>query len=99
MAKSPEPSTAGPDDPGGDVPVTVGLFAGAKEAVGCPSVVLTLPPSASVGDVRQALIDGWPERADLWRASLFAVGLTYAGDEAIVPAGAEVVCLPPVSGG
>ena len=79
--------------------VRVKLFAAAKQVAGAECVELTLPEDAKVSDVRAALLAQFPALAGMGRLLLFAVNGDYAGDEAVIPSGAEVACIPPVSGG
>lgn len=79
--------------------VTVLCFARLKELVGNGRVALELPADASVKDLRRELIQQFPAVESLAGQLLVAVNGEYAGDEAPVPADAEVACFPPVSGG
>jgi molybdopterin converting factor subunit 1 len=73
------------------------LFARARDLLGAD--VVELPDCATVGDVRRALSERYPQAAGLLAKSAFAVNDEFAGDEARIPVGAEVALLPPVSGG
>lgn len=77
----------------------VKLFAQARQLVGAEAVTLHLPNGATVGDVRRAVQEEYPAVGELLRRSLFAVNAEYAIDDTPVPPGAEVACIPPVSGG
>ena len=69
--------------------LTVLLFAHLRDRLG-PSVTLELPDGATVADLRSRLpIDGCQ----------VAVNLAFADDAEVIPAGAEVAVIPPVSGG
>jgi molybdopterin converting factor small subunit len=41
----------------------------------------------------------YPELAPILRRAMIAVNTDYAGDDTVIPASAEVACIPPVSGG
>lgn len=78
------------------------FFAGLREALGCSSEALALPPGvATVG----ALRDHLAARGDAWAALATAKNLRYAVNQAMVGAEAgvtdddEVAFFPPVTGG
>jgi molybdopterin converting factor subunit 1 len=75
------------------------MFARAKELAGGEKVDLSLPDDATVRDVRRVLAEMAPPLAALLPYCLFAVDMEYAADDAAIPAGAAVACIPPVSGG
>lgn len=79
--------------------VTVKLFAGARQRAARSEVVLDLATGATVGDVRRALAREVPALAGFLNGVRLAVASEYAGDDQIVPEGAEVALIPPVSGG
>ena len=79
--------------------LSVKLFARAKDLAGAGQVVLELPESATVADVRRALTSAHPALAPLASSLLIAVGTDYAGDQQAIPADSDVACFPPVSGG
>jgi molybdopterin converting factor subunit 1 len=83
----------------GSVRVTVRLFALAKEKVGRAELVLELPASAVVADLRVALRDRFPELGALWFRALIAVNQEYADDQATIGPGSQIAVIPPVSGG
>ena len=77
----------------------VQLFARAKDLVGATSVTLELPEGATVAQVRRRLAEERPALAALLERSVLAVDNEFADDNTIVPTGAEIALLPPVSGG
>jgi len=79
--------------------VRLKLFAVAREIVGCDVVDVTLPERATLGQLRQALAAQVPRLAGVASHALFAIGAEYADDGATISEGAEVACIPPVSGG
>jgi molybdopterin converting factor subunit 1 len=79
--------------------VRVHLFARAKDLVGATSVTLELPEAATVAQLRQRLADEQPTLAALLERSVLAVDNEFANDNTIVPTGAEIALVPPVSGG
>jgi molybdopterin converting factor small subunit len=52
-----------------------------------------------VRDLRAALTEQFPQLAPLAPNLLVALGTDYAGDNAELPATAEIAVFPPVSGG
>lgn len=79
--------------------VRVQLFAVARQLAGTDSLELTVPEGATVGDVRAALAEAVPSLAEMLPRFAFAVDSRYAVDETRIDAGAELACIPPVSGG
>src|SRR5262249_27168764 len=78
---------------GAAVTVTVRLFDRAR------ALPLDLPPGASVGELRRALGERCPALVSLLSRSAMAVNGEFARDGDLVPPGAEIALLPPVSGG
>jgi molybdopterin converting factor subunit 1 len=79
--------------------LTIQMFAVARDLAGAASVEVEVPEGATVGDVRAALIARVPGLAAMQKHLMFAVNADYAQDTTFVPMGAEVACIPPVSGG
>jgi molybdopterin converting factor small subunit len=79
--------------------VRLQLFALVRQLAGEEVVEIARADRATVGDLRRALGEMCPDLAHLLPHVLFAVNSDYAGDEQAIPAGAEVACIPPVSGG
>jgi len=81
------------------VNVQVRLFAVARELAGADKVDVAVSEPCTVAELRQALAAQVPALAKLLPGVLFAIGSEYVADNAIVPAKADVACIPPVSGG
>jgi molybdopterin converting factor subunit 1 len=81
------------------VPVQVRLFALARERAGGPSVVVDLPEGSTVADLKSALARSFPALAPLIPSLRIAVNAEYVADDGLLPPGAEVAVIPPVSGG
>ena len=79
--------------------IRVQLFAVARQLAGSDAVTVELPANATVDDLRSALAFSTPALADLARQVAIAVNSEYAGDEMLIPKGAAVAVIPPVSGG
>ena len=77
----------------------VRLFARARDLAGAEVLSVELPPGATVGDLRRQLADAVPALAGLLERSAVGVNEEYAADDAVIPPGAEVAVIPPVSGG
>ena len=76
----------------------VSLFAGMAEAIGRRSVELAWE-EGSAAELRSRLAAAFPTLAPLLARSAVAIGDAYVGDDALVPRGADVAIIPPVSGG
>ena len=79
--------------------VAVKLFAGAREAAGSAEVTIEIGAETSVAQLRGAMAHAHPSLRPLLDHALFAIDAHYVDDESIVPCGAEIACIPPVSGG
>ena len=79
--------------------VRVQQFAVARQLAGQEAIELSLPERATVGQLRQALREAVPALDAVLSHVMFAVNAEYADDLAIIPPGAPVACIPPVSGG
>jgi MoaE-MoaD fusion protein len=79
--------------------LSIKLFAVARQRAGADEIAVELPEGATVRDLRHALVEQHPPLADVLRHARLAVDNEYAGDAAVIPAGAEVAIIPPVSGG
>ena len=79
--------------------VQVKLFAVARQLADSEIVSLELPVGSKVCDLRAALLKVVPALTSIAPMLLFAVNQDYASDEIVLPEGADVACIPPVSGG
>jgi molybdopterin converting factor subunit 1 len=79
--------------------LSIKLFAIARQRLGRDQVEVTLKDSASVADLRRGLATQFPAIADVLPHIRIAVNSSYAADSTIIPVGAEVALIPPVSGG
>jgi molybdopterin converting factor subunit 1 len=81
------------------VKVDVRLFAVARDLAGTDLISLELPTGSTVSQLRAQLSTEVHALASVLPHILIAVGSEYVRDDAIIPAGTEVACIPPVSGG
>jgi molybdopterin converting factor subunit 1 len=79
--------------------VSVKLFAAARQLTGAGEIALELPAETTVAELRGALAAKHPALAPLLRHALFAIDAEYATDATAIRDGAEIACIPPVSGG
>lgn len=75
------------------------LFAAAKELVGADRMEMTLDDEATVGDLKQMLVEQFPSLITLVEKSTFSVDQEYVQDSKQLYHDAEVGLIPPVSGG
>jgi molybdopterin converting factor subunit 1 len=75
------------------------LFAIARQRLGRDEVEVTLPACATAADLRRALAEQFPALTDVLPHIRIAINSSYANDATVIPAGAEVALIPPVSGG
>ena len=78
---------------------TVKLFAIAKQLADCDAITLELAPGETVAHLRRALAHQVPALAEVAPNLLFAIDNEYASDGTVITEGAEIGCIPPVSGG
>jgi len=79
--------------------VRVRLFARARDLAGAATVVIDVPAEATVGELRRRLAEARPALSGILARSAMAINDEFADDDRIVPSGAEIALLPPVSGG
>jgi sulfur-carrier protein len=79
--------------------IEITLFARARELAGTDKVTLSLPGSATVGELRIALGESHPQLRPYIQNLLFALGTDYADDNTPIAGHQQAACFPPVSGG
>jgi len=79
--------------------LTVLFFAQARDEAGVGSRTLDLPDGSRVADALAALRTAHPTLAALVPHLAVAINGELATPDAMIPAGAELALLPPVSGG
>ncbi len=79
--------------------VRVRLFAIARHLAERGLWETTLPDQATIAALRRQLEREIPALAGLANRFRFAIDARYAGDCEQIPPGADVACIPPVSGG
>ncbi|QDU94355.1 MoaD/ThiS family protein [Lignipirellula cremea] len=79
--------------------VTVTLFAAAQEATGSSLLELELEDTATVADLRDALVLQSPALGPMMSHCLVAIDADYAADSTILSPDQEIALIPPVSGG
>ena len=79
--------------------VTVQLFAIARESAGADRVEVELREPATVSALRQRLAADFPPLRGVLEQSRIAVDGSFADGADMIQPGAEVACIPPVSGG
>lgn len=82
-----------------EISVEIALFAAYQDAFGVPRLQRRFPPGTPVEAVLEALIGERPELC-VWReVTRFGIDLQFVSPDTILHDGAEVVLIPPVSGG
>lgn len=79
--------------------MTVHLFARARDLAAADTLQIDMPVGATVGTLRSLLAVQHPALAGLLARSALAVDDEFADDNTVLPVGAAVALLPPVSGG
>ena len=83
-----------------EITVTVLCFASLREQLGGePAIVLRTPAGSRVAELRSALAARFPRAAPYLSHCRVAVEQEFVRDDAVLPDGAEVALIPPVSGG
>lgn len=80
-------------------PCSILLFAHAADAVGSHELSLELPAGATVADAMNAICTLHPKLSAMRTSLAVAVNEKYARMDDIIPAGATIAIIPPVSGG
>lgn len=75
------------------------LFAIARERAGAAEVSVDLAEGATVAALRARLAEQLPALRPLLPNVMVAVDAEYAADDLVIPRGAEIALIPPVSGG
>lgn len=81
------------------VTVTVLLFASIAEAAGARRIEIASAPGETVADVRERLLTERPALRRFIPTLMYALNEEYVRDDAVVPDGATLALIPPVSGG
>jgi molybdopterin synthase sulfur carrier subunit len=76
----------------------VKAFGIAKEILGNSSINIEPDKVLSVGQLKDYLFENYPEMVKL-KTMAIAVNQSYASDEMLLTEDAEIVIIPPVSGG
>lgn len=79
--------------------IQIHLFAVARQLAGGPALSLELPENATVATLKAALALRCPALAPILPSLMIAIDNDYATDDALIPPGAELAAIPPVSGG
>ena len=79
--------------------VEVLAFAALREALGAERISLDLPEGATGAELRERVAELYPRWRDLVLACRLARGTEFVEDRAPLAEGAEVLFIPPVSGG
>lgn len=80
-------------------PLSVKLFAKARDLAGSPLVELPWSDGQTVAALKQRLTEQCPDLKPLVPRLLVAVNNNYAADDLALKSTDEVACFPPVSGG
>ncbi len=79
--------------------IEVRLFAVARQLANQETITVSCPESATIADLKQAIIEQLPELATILDHVRFAVNSDYADEKTQLSSTDEVACIPPVSGG
>jgi len=78
---------------------SIKVFALARQLAGQDQIQVDLPDGATVAHLRRAIAEQHPALAELVRRALFALDSDYAREDTPIAPGADLACVPPVSGG
>ncbi len=79
--------------------VKVLFFATLRDLAGTRSAQIDVPDGTTVRGLMERVVQQYPNLKAPIETALVAVNREYAGEEAVVPDGADVAFFPPVSGG
>jgi molybdopterin converting factor subunit 1 len=75
------------------------FFATLRDYADARMIEIELPPDTTVATLKELLVLRYPKMAPAQNSIMAAINREYAGDEQIIPLGAEIALFPPVSGG
>ncbi|WP_211746798.1 molybdenum cofactor biosynthesis protein MoaE [Paenibacillus sp. Marseille-Q4541] len=79
--------------------ITVLLFAGIAERIGQSRIDLTIEVPYTAGQVKQELMNQYPNASELVQSAIIAINQEYAPSHVIIKEEDEIALIPPVSGG
>ena len=79
--------------------VKVLFFATLRDRAGTKSFELDIPENTTVRDLKDLVVNAYPELRETMDTVVISINREFAFDESLVPADAEVAMFPPVSGG
>ncbi len=79
--------------------ITLKLFAVYQETLGVPEKEMQLPAGTTVGEVRDRLIQTYPQLSKWKDLTRFGLNLKFVETDTPLSDGDELVLIPPVSGG
>ncbi len=77
----------------------VKLFAVARGRLGNDEILVDLPPTSTIADLKRAIAAASPPLATILPHALWAVNAEYATDTTPINEESEIALIPPVSGG
>jgi len=75
------------------------FFATIRDRAGVKSLEMDIPANMTILQLKEKLVEEYPNLKESLHAVLMTINREYAFDEAIVPPDAEIALFPPVSGG
>lgn len=79
--------------------VSVKMFAGLQGLVGKPIIELVIPERATVGQLRDRIVEEYPVLEAMMGTLVIAVGEEMVPVEHVLDDGARVELIPPIAGG
>ena len=79
--------------------LAVRLFAVVRQWANADQIEVDVPENSNIAELRRALLARLPQLSQFGPQLRFSVNAQYADDATPIPAGAEVACIPPPSGG
>ncbi|MBA3273854.1 MAG: MoaD/ThiS family protein [Chthoniobacterales bacterium] len=79
--------------------VRVQLFSHLRDAAGVSELQLSLPESATVGDLAAQLYERTPALRAWDSSILFGAGVEFVSRDYVLKAGDDIAIMPPVQGG
>jgi len=79
--------------------LNVALYAGLQGLVGSPAVSIDVPPGATVGVLRDRIVQEYPVLDALINTLVVAIDEEMVPVEHVVPESAKIELIPPIAGG
>jgi molybdopterin converting factor subunit 1 len=79
--------------------IRIKLFAAARQAVNADTIKVAIDSQSTIRNLKKSVAEQFPTLDRIISQSRWAINGEYALESDVVPTGAEIALIPPVSGG